>query len=279
MSDFEGELRRTAASLLQGVPETLKNSIEYSLYGPGKRIRPRLVQSTAQALNLAPAQAQLAACALEMAHAYTLIHDDLPCMDDDDFRRGRPTNHKEYGEATALLAGDSLITLAIDAILSDSTIAPNRAVDAIRVLSEAMGARGVIAGQALEEQIRETPHPKLLERIFILKTGALFKAALLVPAALAGLYEQKETQKIIALGNYGYALGIAFQIADDLEDEPETSAKDPAHVLYHFSATEADETARKKMRFASDELARALGNASDPLLDFAREIEGKLGTA
>ncbi len=279
---LDEELRRVAEPLLAGSPSALKESILYSFLGPGKRIRPRLVLAVARALRIDLEVALRLGAALEMTHAYTLIHDDLPAMDNDDFRRGRPTNHKVYGEATALLAGDSLALLACDAILSIPGIEPARKLGALRVLLEASGARGVIAGQASESALRIGGRREALAETFRLKTGALFRAALVLPVACDPSLSPDDSaslsSKVAALGE---AIGVAFQIADDLEDDFAARRDDPAHVAHYLGTEEATEWARRELEDASGKFANL--DPSSPefrireeLHPFLEELEAKL---
>jgi geranylgeranyl diphosphate synthase type II len=278
-SDFEIFLKQTVSQLTRGMPEKLTQSIQYSVLGRGKRIRPRIALATSEMLSLPKEVALQAAVAMELAHAYTLIHDDLPCMDNDDYRRGEPTNHKVYGESTALLAGDALIPMASEALfLTSGSVSAEKLLQAHRILTHALGGLGVIAGQALEEDLKKLSHPKLLERVFTLKTGEFFKASLLIPAALAGLYETKQTAPLQALEKFGVALGIAFQIADDLEDDHISAAQNPAHCLHYWSVAEAKAHALKVLTQAQVPIRSIYGERADGLCRFAEEIQRKLSS-
>lgn len=187
----------------------------YSLLGGGKRIRPVLLLAVSDMLGARQDEAMPFACALEMIHTYSLIHDDLPCMDDDDLRRGRPTCHKAFGEAMAVLAGDALLNRAFEVMLEAAN--PNRpgTIEAARVIARAAGSQGMIGGQALdleaEGRMISLGELRTLHRM---KTGALLKAPVLAAAALAG------TSAAIAgqLAGYAEAIGLAFQIQDDILD-------------------------------------------------------------
>ena len=188
----------------------------YSLMGGGKRVRAVLVLSVCDMLGGDAAAAESFAAAVEMLHCYSLIHDDLPCMDDDDLRRGRPTNHKVYGEATAVLAGDGLLTAAFEAMLAPGqALPPERIVLAAGILARAAGGAGMVGGQILdmagEERALTLAEVEELQR---LKTGALITAALEMGWAVAGGTEEQRE----ALRRYGAALGLAFQIQDDILD-------------------------------------------------------------
>jgi len=203
-----------------GDPGRLIESMRYSLLAPGKRIRPLLAVAAAEAI--APIDAPiddnilLACCAVELVHCYSLIHDDLPAMDDDDFRRGRPSNHKAFGEATAILAGDALLTLAFEWIAEAGERAdrPQHFLAASRALAHAAGPSGMVRGQARD--LGEPPPATLaaLETLHGEKTAALFRAAVQLGGCVAG-----GTPDVLAtLARFGTAYGVAFQHADDIAD-------------------------------------------------------------
>jgi geranylgeranyl diphosphate synthase type II len=198
----------------RGCPAQLREAIRYSLLAPGKRLRPMLVLLAAEACG-GEAQAALpAACAVEMIHTYSLVHDDLPAMDDDDLRRGRPTCHRAFGEATAILAGDALLTLAFE-VLARDVRPPAVAAQCCSLLAHAAGASALVGGQA-DDLAGEfsTGGVEALEAIHRRKTGAMFLASL----ALGGLTAGADRQQQDALTEYGQCLGLAFQITDDLLD-------------------------------------------------------------
>ena len=186
----------------------------YSLHSEGKRFRPLLALLTAEALKKDPESVLPLAAAVELIHTYSLIHDDLPVMDDDDLRRGRPTNHKVFGEAQALLAGDGLLTLSFG-ILAEAD--SPRTAEAIRLLSRAAGPAGMVGGQVLDIEAKDLTQNRLAE-IHRLKTGALIAVSVEASAALLDASAEERA----ALGEYGRQLGLAFQLADDLQDfDPE----------------------------------------------------------
>ena len=197
--------------------EDLYESMRYSLLAGGKRIRPVLTLEFARLSGMENWRNALSpACALELVHTYSLIHDDLPCMDDDDLRRGRPTNHKVYGEATAVLAGDALLTAAFETMLAPGQpLPPERLTAAAGILARAAGGEGMVGGQILdmagEERSLALAEVEELQR---LKTGALITAALEMGWAVAGGTEAQRE----ALRTYGARLGLAFQIQDDILD-------------------------------------------------------------
>ena len=189
--------------------------MRYSLLAGGKRLRPVLCLMAAEACNGTVKAALPAACAVEMIHTYSLIHDDLPAMDDDDLRRGRPTCHKAFDEATAVLAGDGLLTLAFEVVARDVRPAA-AAADCVRVLAEAAGPAGMVGGQMadLQAEGRDDPTVAALEAIHRRKTGAL----LLAPLRLGAITSDAPADVREALDAYGRAIGLAFQIVDDLLD-------------------------------------------------------------
>lgn len=219
--------------------------MNYSLLSSGKRFRPLLSLVTAQALEKPMEDALPMAMAVELIHTYSLIHDDLPAMDDDDLRRGRPTNHKVYGEGQALLAGDALLTLAFGALAeSDSP----HLKQALALLSEAAGPQGMVGGQVLDIGSKD-PNEKLLAEIHKRKTGALIRVSVEGTAVLLGAGPEKAK----LLRTYGEHLGMAFQIADDLQDfKPDMPEK-----INYVGRLGRDET-MKLLKFVSDEAERTL---------------------
>jgi geranylgeranyl diphosphate synthase type II len=197
------------------VPQELHSAVHYSVFAGGKRIRPILCLAAAEACGGDMAPAMPAACALELIHTYSLIHDDLPAMDNDDFRRGKPTSHKVFGEAVAILAGDALLTEAF-VLLSRAEkvrLAAERRLAVIQEIASAAGIAGMVGGQALDiRAVKIQPDFTGLTDIHRRKTGALIVAAVKSGAILAGASDEK----IQALGVYGSHIGIAFQIADDI---------------------------------------------------------------
>ncbi len=196
-------------------PETLREAMAYSLLAGGKRLRPVLVLLACEACGGEISQAMPAACALEMIHTYSLIHDDLPAMDDDDLRRGCPTNHIKYGEGNAILAGDGLLTYAFEIIARDVQPA-DIAVQCVVELATAAGAIGMVGGQVvdLEAETAGIKNLQHLESIHRRKTGALLTAALVLGGRIAGAPENV----LQSLKQYGQYIGMAFQITDDLLD-------------------------------------------------------------
>ncbi len=193
----------------------LAESMKYSLMAGGKRLRPILLMAAADAAGGRGDDFLTSACALEMIHTYSLIHDDLPAMDNDDYRRGRLTNHKVYGAGIATLAGDALLTLAFEVLVRQKGVSPETLVRVVREVSTAAGPNGMVGGQTLDlasegKQIdKET-----LRRMHMAKTGALFRAAVRSGAILA----RADDAKLAALTEYAEAFGLAFQITDDILD-------------------------------------------------------------
>ena len=194
----------------------LYDAMEYSLLAGGKRVRPGLTLEVCRMCGGDPVQALPFACAAEMIHTYSLIHDDLPCMDDDDLRRGRPTNHKVFGEAVAVLAGDGLLTAAFETALEGGECLPaERVTAACACLARAAGARGMVGGQALDMAAEgRSLRQQELERLQALKTGALIAAAAEMGCIAAGGDELERA----AVRRYAQKLGLAFQIRDDMLD-------------------------------------------------------------
>jgi len=200
--------------LPEDCPDRLKAAMRYSLLLPGKRFRPILVLLAAEACGADPEDAIVPACAVEMIHCYSLIHDDLPAMDDDDLRRGQPTCHRQFDEATAILAGDALLTLAFE-LLAKRVEPADRAVRCCRILAEAAGPCALVGGQADDIQAPNLPPSlDLLERIHRRKTGALIECAV----SLGAIMGDAGSEVLNGLTEYGRAVGLAFQITDDLLD-------------------------------------------------------------
>ncbi|MCA1945361.1 MAG: polyprenyl synthetase family protein [Desulfovibrio sp.] len=199
------------------IPAPLLEAMEYSLHAGGKRLRPVLCLTAASLFGLSPEAVLPFACGIECIHTYSLIHDDLPAMDNDDLRRGKPTNHKVFGEATAILAGDGLLTEAFRLMGRTRGVAAENLLQAISTMATAAGAAGMVGGQTLDmayEQRTDITLP-LLRDMHARKTGALIRAACHCGAILAGAPEADQHR----LASYGAALGVAFQIADDVLDE------------------------------------------------------------
>ena len=195
--------------------DTLRASMAYSLMAGGKRLRPVLLMAAADAVGADGTKFLPVACALEMIHTYSLIHDDLPAMDNDDLRRGKPTNHVVYGEGIAILAGDALLTLAFTVILRQKAVPAEALLRVVDEISRAAGAEGMVGGQVLDLEAENWQiSMEELRRVHTGKTGALFRAALRSGAILAGASEEQ----LSALTAYADHFGLAFQITDDILD-------------------------------------------------------------
>jgi geranylgeranyl pyrophosphate synthase len=197
-------------------PDRLHESMRYVVLGGGKRIRPLLSYAAGAALGVDPALLDRPACAVELIHAYSLIHDDLPAMDDDDLRRGRPTCHRAFDEATAILAGDALQTLAFQALAEAPGLDAARRIAMVASLARASGSRGMVGGQALDLAAEgNVQDVAMLEHIHIHKTGALIRAAVQM-GILA--HDAPDPDHVARLDRYAKCVGLAFQIQDDVLD-------------------------------------------------------------
>jgi geranylgeranyl diphosphate synthase type II len=221
-SALSAYLKALEAGSSPACPSRLLEAMRYSLLGGGKRLRPILALMAAEACGGEPESALPAACALEMVHTYSLIHDDLPSMDDDDLRRGRPTCHKAFDEATAVLAGDGLLTLAFEILARDVRPA-EAAARCVLALTKGAGPCGMVGGQMadLQAEGRLDANLEELEAIHRRKTGALLRASLKMGGIVAGA----DDIILEALDTYGHAVGLAFQIVDDLLDVQGDEAK------------------------------------------------------
>lgn len=265
------------------LPHSLHTSMRYSVFAGGKRVRPILMLAACQAVGGSTERAIPAACAMEMIHTYSLIHDDLPAMDNDDFRRGNPTNHKVFGEAIAVLAGDALLTEAFK-LVSDPRHAigcdPNARLAVIHEIATCAGSYGMVGGQVVDMESEGKPDIDLpvVQYIHTHKTGALIKASVVAGALLGGADEQK----LIAISRYGEAAGLAFQIADDILDIEGTTEEigkdagsDEARGKATYPAVMGLAAAKEEAREMMDEAMRALeifGVEADPLREIATYI-------
>ncbi len=216
-ADVENELKRVFDARCD-IPQKLLESMKYSVFAGGKRLRPILVVAAAEAVGGNRKAALPTAAALEMIHTYTLIHDDLPAMDNDDMRRGMPTNHKKFGEATAILAGDGLLTLAFEVMAEQPAggdVSPSVLLRVIRTVAKAVGAEGTVGGQEVDMEYEgKQGDLKILEYIHAHKTGTMITAAVVSGGLLGGAGDDD----IRALGEYGHKVGHAFQVFDDILD-------------------------------------------------------------
>lgn len=235
------------------------------------------MEASAHLLEVSPRGYIPFAVALEMIHAFTLIHDDLPCMDDDDMRRGKPTNHKVYGEGLALLAGDALMPLAFEVCLEAAPqFLQDRWSSALHRLIALSGARGVIGGQAAEMTLTGKSSLQELRHMHALKTGALFEAAILIPGDLAGI--QQDAAKYSALANFAREFGLAFQAADDLDDaasefDAATGTYPATSILHHLPATEVRAHTLHSLNECRNSLRKLWPLRCDPLLAVIGQLE------
>ncbi|MDX6588121.1 MAG: geranylgeranyl diphosphate synthase, type [Solirubrobacterales bacterium] len=220
MADYPDELRELVDDYLGGLEfgddsatAGLSEAMRYSLLAGGKRVRPVLCLATARSAGTEPASVLPAAAAIELIHTYSLIHDDLPAMDDDDLRRGRPTSHKKFGEDVAILAGDGLFAEAINLFLAEQEGEPANVVAALRCLAAATGVSGMVGGQYIDVAASVTD-AEGLRRLHGLKTGRLIAASVLVPLQLAGVSDE-DAESYRAFAD---ELGVLFQIVDDILD-------------------------------------------------------------
>ena len=261
-----------------GIPSTLRKSMEYSLSAGGKRLRPILVIAGAEAAGGSAKTVMPIACAIEMIHTFSLIHDDLPAMDDDGLRRGKPTNHKVFGEATAVLAGDGLLAEAFSVLASGAKDAdPGLLVEIIKDIADAAGGRGMTGGQQID---MESADLKLTESALMklhgLKTGRLFT----VSAVSGAKYCGGTGPQISALKKYGECIGLAFQIADDvldIEGNQDEIGKDVGSDIENNKATYPSiiglEASKHKAAALADQAISALSvfdERADPLREIAR---------
>jgi geranylgeranyl pyrophosphate synthase len=258
---LDHELRRVLPEVGDDDPSALRAAMRYAVLAGGKRLRPCLTIAACQAVGGTLAQAMVPACAVELVHCYSLVHDDLPAMDDDDERRGRPTCHRQYGETAAILAGDALLTLAFELMADEALRQPQRGAAlslATLELARAAGAAGMVGGQAVDISLKQTrPSFALLETCHRQKTAALFAGSVVI-GGLVGGAEQRPLQQ---LRDYGIDLGLAFQHADDLRD---------AEYVDHrrLALPRAGELSRSAAK-----RARELGERARPLVALAEYIE------
>ena len=265
------------------LPFSLHKSMRYSVFAGGKRIRPILMLAACEAVGGDIFLAMPAACAMEMIHTYSLIHDDLPAMDDDDFRRGNPTNHKVFGEAIAILAGDALLTEAfilMSRVEPSASLPPEAVLRVIQEISHSAGSHGMVGGQVVDMESEGKAEMDLatVQYIHTHKTGALIKASVKAGAILGGA----DDAKLASLTRYGEAIGLAFQIADDIldiEGTTEEIGKDAGSDEARGKATypavmglaESKKRAVELVDMALESLA-GFDHRADPLRDIATYI-------
>jgi geranylgeranyl diphosphate synthase type II len=261
------------------LPESIHKAMRYSLFAGGKRIRPILCMAAAEAASDLAAGIESCACTLELIHTYSLIHDDLPALDNDDLRRGVPTCHKVFGDAMAILAGDALLTLAFE-VLSKLDITNERRIHLVQELSTASGTvGGMIGGQVNDiEGEGRVPTAHLLESIHRAKTGALLKASV----RMGGIYAGADAHELAALTRFGEHIGLAFQIVDDVLDVEQsseqlgkTAGKDAAQKKITFPAVYGIERSREmaeEERLAAHVALRLFDDRADRLRELADRI-------
>ena len=276
---YASQIEEALVEALPSDPDTppdLLEAMRYSLMAGGKRLRPILVLLAAEACGADPRDAMPAACAVEMVHTYSLIHDDLPAMDDDDLRRGQPTSHVAFGEAMAILAGDALLTRAFEILAADLPD-PVVAAECCRVLASAGGSDGMVGGQVADLAATNTSPESVDDPLQVLgdihrrKTGRLLAASLELGAVVAGAEEQVRE----SLLDYGQQVGLAFQVADDLLDVEgdinrtgKTSGRDAHLGKWTYPALAGNDTSRRLARNCIASACAAvepLGEAGEPL--------------
>lgn len=261
----------------EGPAARLAEAMRYSVLGGGKRLRPLLALMACQCCGGEPQAALLPGCAVELVHAYSLVHDDLPAMDDDDFRRGKPSCHRAFDEATAILAGDALLTIAFDLLANLEP--PERAAALLRELAAAAGPHGMVGGQMADVALEGTePTPEAVRYIHAHKTAALIAAS----ARMGAIAADAASTLVERLGRYGQAIGTAFQIADDALDIEsttgqlgKTAGKDVAAGKITYPAVYGMAASRQRAAdLAAEAIAELepLGTAADLLRRLARYV-------
>lgn len=269
-ADLLKELQKT-----KSIDENLMRAMEYSLMAGGKRLRPILLMAAADSVGKSGEKFIKVADALEIIHTYSLIHDDLPAMDDDDYRRGKLTNHKIFGEATAILAGDALLTLAFEVILRQKDVPSDILLKVLREISVAAGAAGMVGGQAIDLHSEGVKIDfETLKLMHMSKTGALFRAAIRSGAILA----QADEEKLKNLTSYAENFGLAFQITDDILDVTgdekilgKPTGSDEKNLKSTYVSLISLDEAKNLAQIAVDEALNALKDF-DSKADFLRDL-------
>lgn len=273
------EMETVLQSLLPATteaPQGLHAAMQYAVLDGGKRVRPLLVFAAGELFDADAVNMARAAAAVEMIHAYSLVHDDMPCMDDDDLRRGKPTVHKQYDEATALLVGDALQAQAFE-VLANSPLEASRKVAMLSTLAQAAGSRGMCGGQAIDlAAVGETLTLAELEQMHKLKTGALLQASVML-GALAG--KTLLAAEALALHAYADAIGLAFQVVDDILDATadsatlgKTAGKDAAHnkpTYVSLLGLDASQILAEKLRQDAHGALLPFGDGAERLRELA----------
>jgi len=247
------------------VPATLAGAMRHLVFPGGKRLRPALAFAGAEAIGASPERALAMAAAVELVHTYSLVHDDLPCMDDDEERRGRPTVHVVYGEAVAVLAGDALQALAFEVLATHGARGGSleRALGALRDLARAAGAHALVGGQVDDLEVEvASADAAFIESVHLRKSAALIAASIVGGARLGGA----DAPTLARLQRFGEAVGVAFQIADDVLDRDEDGACSLVRVLG------LEPTKRRAEAFLEEALAEIedVGERAEPLRELAR---------
>lgn len=261
---------------IKDVPEPLISSMKYSLSGTGKRIRPLLLLSAADAFKEEESESRYKmACAIECVHTYSLIHDDLPCMDNSDLRRGKPTNHKIFGECVATLAGDALLNLVyetiFDAVMSCPESQRSRYIQAGKIIADLSGSRGLIAGQIVDTVVTTDKHLAAhLNYVYQHKTADLISASLMAGAIIGGAAEQ-EIKKIKEIGDN---IGYIFQIVDDILDADSASDENKNTFISLYGSAKAKAAITDRTAIALELLSSTGGNVSF-LRSFVRNLSAR----
>jgi geranylgeranyl pyrophosphate synthase len=271
LADYHGRIERVLAQCLElrdcGTAR-LRDAMRYSVLGGGKRVRPVLVYATGESLGARLESLDASAAAVELVHVYSLVHDDLPAMDDDDLRRGRPTCHRAFDEATAILAGDALQALAFDVLAGAAAsnrdgISSGARLEMVRILARSAGTGGMAGGQAIDlASVGQTLSVPAIENMHRRKTGALIAGSVLIGAMAAGL---RPGQEFTALERYGADIGLAFQIQDDILDVEgdvavlgKSTGADAARLKPTYPSTAGIDAARARALELRDSAIRAL---------------------
>jgi len=255
-------------------PPSIHTAMRYSVFAGGKRVRPILCLEAARIFEAEVSAALYPGCAIEFIHTYSLIHDDLPALDNDDLRRGKPTSHKKFGEATAILAGDALLTLAFESIAAAPVAAERRVAMVTEIATSAGTVRGMVGGQVADLEAEGKPvSPEMLEYIHRSKTAALIRASITSGAICAGA----PTDDVVRLRRFGETIGWAFQVTDDILDVEESSAA--------LGKTAGKDIAQQKATYPavyglerSHQIAKELAEKGIAELDVYGERAGRLRT-
>jgi len=269
LAEYTLLIDRSLEASLEDLPAAgqLLPAMRYSLLNGGKRLRPLLLLATITTTGGNPAQGLAAAAAVEMVHSYSLIHDDLPAMDDDDLRRGQPTCHIVFGEAVAILAGDGLLTRAFEVLAEAKDYDTGQRLRLIQILAKASGALGMVAGQAVDlAAVGQDLELQSLQQMHLLKTGALLEASILMGATCNHI---QDPHQLTALRQYARAIGLAFQVQDDIMDVEsdtatlgKTQGKDAANNKPTYTSLLGMKAAKNKAKQLHNTAMKALSSAN-----------------